>query len=99
MDLGSGTGRVKADPPQRAVGQDRLNAAAGEAPVELVEQTGEGRGGKPRDDPAADREAAVRFHQMLAAAAHAGAYWDGRGAWQPIGTIAWRTAARAAGSP
>ena len=33
MDLGSRPGRVKADPPQRAVGQGRLDAAAREAPV------------------------------------------------------------------
>ena len=42
--------------------------------VELIEQPGEGRRGEPGGQPAADREAAIRFDQMLAARAHAAAY-------------------------
>ena len=84
---------MEADPALRSVGQGRVDPAARQPRVQLVDELGEGRGGKPRNEPPADREAAVRFHQMFATGPHAAAYWVAPPAWQPrpaVGTIDWR---------
>ena len=79
-----------------------VDSAARQSCVQLVEQLGDSRRRDACNQPAAHGEAAIRFHQMLAATAHAAAYWDGPADWQPwppVGTRACRDSReRAAGS-